>query len=189
MMRSEGRPVLIGTRTVRDSEALHERLRAAGIMHALLNAKNDKEEADVVAQAGVAARLTVATNMAGRGTDIRLAPGVAERGGLHVILTECHESPRIDRQLFGRCARQGDPGSCEMIISIDDDIFQTNAKLLARVLRPVIGTDPRPSKWLVNALREAAQMVAERRNSGTRKQVFEQDRQLDRMMAFSGVRK
>ncbi|MFZ1908038.1 MAG: prepilin peptidase, partial [Burkholderiales bacterium] len=115
------RPVLIGTRSVKASEELSAVLARRGIEHALLNAKQDGEEADVISRAGEAGRVTVATNMAGRGTDIRLGPGVAESGGLHVILTEYHESRRIDRQLFGRCGRQGDPGSCEAIVSLEDE--------------------------------------------------------------------
>ena len=90
----------------------------------VLNARQDREEAEIVAEAGQAGRITVATNMAGRGTDIRLHPAVSEAGGLHVILTEYHESRRIDRQLFGRCARQGDPGSYESIVALDDELFR-----------------------------------------------------------------
>ena len=103
-----GQPVLIGTPTVADSEHLSELLTGAGLTHQVLNARQDKDEAEIVAAAGQRGRLTVATNMAGRGTDIALGPGVAELGGLHVILTERHEAGRIDRQLAGRCARQGD---------------------------------------------------------------------------------
>src|SRR5208282_6000863 len=87
-----------------------------------------KEEAAIVARAGEPTRVTVATNMAGRGTDIRLGEGVAENGGLHVILTEYHESRRIDRQFFGRCARQGDPGSCEAIVSLEDEVYAVFAR-------------------------------------------------------------
>ena len=104
-------PVLVGTRSIEKSEKLSTLLTAAGIEHQVLNAKNHEIEAQIVAQAGQIGRVTVATNMAGRGTDIKLGEGVAELGGLHVIGTERHESRRIDRQLAGRCARQGDPGS------------------------------------------------------------------------------
>ncbi len=103
-------PVLIGTRSIEKSEKLSALLTAANIEHQVLNAKNHEIEAQIVAQAGQPGRVTVATNMAGRGTDIKLGDGVAELGGLHVIGTERHESRRIDRQLAGRCARQGDPG-------------------------------------------------------------------------------
>jgi preprotein translocase subunit SecA len=104
-----GRPILVGTRSVQASEYLSELLANEGLEHQVLNAVHHREEADIVRGAGEFGRITVATNMAGRGTDIRLDPGVAERGGLHVIATERNESLRIDRQLFGRCARQGDP--------------------------------------------------------------------------------
>src|SRR5258707_8558090 len=116
-----GRPVLIGTRSVSASEEISAVLAAIGIEHALLNAKQDQEEAQVVAQAGQPGRVTVATNMAGRGTDIRLGPGVADIGGLHVILTEFHESRRGGPQVFWRFARQRDPRSLQAVISLEDD--------------------------------------------------------------------
>jgi preprotein translocase subunit SecA len=97
-------------------------LRDAGISHQVLNANEIAKEAEIVAMAGFQGRVTVATNMAGRGTDIKLAPGVAELGGLHVICTELHDAARIDRQLAGRCGRQGDPGSVRQFLSLDDDI-------------------------------------------------------------------
>ena len=122
-MRAQGRPVLIGTRTIRASETLAACLDAAGIPHRVLNAKQDAAEAEVVAQAGAAGAVTIATNMAGRGTDILLDEAVKARGGLHVILTERHDNARVDRQLIGRCARQGDPGSYEMLLSLEDDLL------------------------------------------------------------------
>src|SRR5262249_20294699 len=109
-LHQRGRPVLVGTRSVVASEHLSRLLGLAGVSHPVLNAPQDREEAEIVAHAGEWGRITVATNMAGRGTDILLAPGVVDRGGLHVIATEGHEARRIDRQLFGRCGRQGDPG-------------------------------------------------------------------------------
>jgi len=119
-----GRPVLIGTRSVAKSELLSEQLRQAGIEHRVLNAKQHGQEAQVVSQAGQAGRVTIATNMAGRGTDIKLGPGVAEAGGLHVLGTERHEAKRIDRQLAGRAARQGDPGSCQFFLSLEDELLE-----------------------------------------------------------------
>ncbi|MCZ6475172.1 MAG: prepilin peptidase, partial [Gammaproteobacteria bacterium] len=116
-LQQKQRPVLIGTRSVEASERLSERLTAADLTHQVLNARHDLEEAKIIANAGWAGRITVATNMAGRGTDIKIAPGVAALGGLHVIATERNEAKRIDRQLFGRCGRQGDPGSFEEILS------------------------------------------------------------------------
>ncbi|MFV2067778.1 MAG: preprotein translocase subunit SecA [Pirellulales bacterium] len=118
-----GRPVLVGTRSIEQSEHLSRQLAAAGVEHHVLNAHRHAAEAKIVAAAGQQGRVTVATNMAGRGTDIQLGPGVAALGGLHVICTELHESARIDRQLVGRCARQGDPGSYQQFMSLDDDIL------------------------------------------------------------------
>jgi len=117
-----GRPVLVGARSIDKSERLSELLKHAGILHSVLHARRLADEAVVVARAGERGRVTVATNMAGRGTDIRLGRGVAELGGLHVVGTELHESARIDRQLFGRCARQGDPGSYRQFVALDDEI-------------------------------------------------------------------
>jgi preprotein translocase subunit SecA len=123
-MREAGRPVLLGTRSVEKSEAVASRLTALGIPHRVLNAKQDKEEALIVSQAGQPGMVTVATNMAGRGTDIKLGPGVADAGGLHVIATERHEAIRIDRQLLGRAGRQGDPGSGQMFLSLEDKLLE-----------------------------------------------------------------
>jgi preprotein translocase subunit SecA len=119
-----GRPILVGTRSVEASEMLSRRLDSIGIRHRVLNAVRNREEAEIVALAGEPAAVTIATNMAGRGTDIRLGKGVAALGGLHVIATEGHESQRIDRQLFGRCARQGDPGSARLFVSMEDEIVR-----------------------------------------------------------------
>jgi preprotein translocase subunit SecA len=118
-----GRPVLVGTRSIDKSEKLALMLNERGIEHAVLNARHVAKEAEIVAQAGQQGKVTVATNMAGRGTDIRLGPGVQELGGLHVICTELHESQRIDRQLIGRCGRQGDPGTHRQFLALDDEIL------------------------------------------------------------------
>jgi preprotein translocase subunit SecA len=116
-----GRPVLVGTRSVEESERLSARIR--DVMHQVLNARHEEYEAQMIARAGELGAVTISTNMAGRGTDIRLGPGVAELGGLHVIGTNRHESRRIDHQLRGRAGRQGDPGSSRFFISIQDDLF------------------------------------------------------------------
>jgi preprotein translocase subunit SecA len=118
-----GRPVLIGTRSIDKSELLSKMLAERGIEHQVLNAHHVEEEADIVARAGMKDRVTVSTNMAGRGTDIKLAAEIAERGGLHVICTEMHDSARIDRQLIGRCGRQGDPGTYRQYLSLDDELL------------------------------------------------------------------
>lgn len=186
MAMRERRPVLIGTRSVMASEQISAVLKAHGIVHALLNAKQDKSEAEVIAQAGQPGHVTVATNMAGRGTDISLGSGVAEIGGLHVILTEYHESRRIDRQLFGRCARQGDPGSCEAIVSLEDDIFTLCAPTATRLVsRLASGRRPVPP-LLCKALKALAQFSAERRNAYVRTQNLKLDRRLNQVLAFSG---
>ena len=182
-MQRSGRPVLIGTRSVAASERVSAALAAAGIGHALLNARQDKDEAVVVAGAGAPGRVTVATNMAGRGTDIALAPGVAAAGGLHVILTECHASARIDRQLFGRGARQGDAGSAQRILAADDEVLQQlAAPLLALALRWRGGTPG----WLIQALCRAAQARAGWRDAAQRRATLQLDERLDRMLAFAG---
>ena len=116
----KGVPVLIGTRSIEKSERLSALLNEAGIEHQILNAKNHEIEAQIIAQAGGPSKVTVATNMAGRGTDIKLGAEVAQMGGLHVIGTERHESRRIDRQLAGRSARQGDPGFCQFFVSLEE---------------------------------------------------------------------
>jgi preprotein translocase subunit SecA len=123
-LRELGRPVLIGTRSVEKSEKLSQRLYAAGIDHQVLNAKQHEQEAKVVELAGLSGRVTIATNMAGRGTDIKLGPGLAEAGGLHVLGTERHEARRIDRQLEGRSGRQGDPGSSQFFLSLEDELLE-----------------------------------------------------------------
>jgi preprotein translocase subunit SecA len=123
-MMAQGRPVLIGTRTVEKSEKLSALLTEAGVPHQVLNARQDARENEIVADAGQLGRVTVATNMAGRGTDIKLGPKVAENGGLHVIGTERHEAERIDRQLAGRAGRQGDPGSAQFYLSLEDQLLE-----------------------------------------------------------------
>jgi len=186
MALGEGRPVLIGTRSVKASEEISAVLTARGIVHALLNAKQDSSEAEVIAQAGQPGRVTVATNMAGRGTDIRLGPGVAEMGGLHVILTEYHESRRIDRQLLGRCARQGDPGSCEAIVSLEDEIFTLCAPAATRLVVRLAQSRAQVPPLALRGLKALAQFSAERRNTYVRVQNVKLDRRLNQVLAFSG---
>jgi preprotein translocase subunit SecA len=133
-----GRAVLVGTRSVEASEYLGQLLADRDFPHTVLNARQDNDEAEAIAAAGQPGKVTVATNMAGRGTDIKLSEAVAENGGLHVILTEFHESARIDRQLFGRAARQGDPGTVEAIISLEDELFRRYAPLGTRLVANLI---------------------------------------------------
>lgn len=134
-LNKKGVPVLIGTRSIEKSEKLSALLNQAKIEHQILNAKNHAIEAQIVSQAGQPGRVTVATNMAGRGTDIKLGDGVAQIGGLHVIGTERHESFRIDRQLAGRCARQGDPGHAQFFVSLEDELIEAFGEKPARRLR------------------------------------------------------
>lgn len=186
-LSQSGSAVLIGTRSVEASECLSARFQAQGIAHAVLNARNDREEAEIVAQAGQPGRITIATNMAGRGTDIKPAEDVVKKGGLHVILTEFHESPRVDRQLFGRSARQGQPGTVEAMVSLEDDLFRRYAPLLLGVAERMAISRGEPPQWLVNLLVNYAQMVAERRNAGIRMSTLKQDKKLQSLLAFSGV--
>ena len=184
--RRDGRPVLIGTRSVFASEQLSALLNARGIDHALLNAKQDAEEAEVIARAGEGGRVTVATNMAGRGTDIKLGPGVAARGGLHVILTEYHESRRVDRQLLGRCARQGDPGTCQAVVAFDDELYRVHAEAASRAAAKLVARWPSLARQVVRALTRWAQAAAERRNAHGRRQTLASDLRIAKTLAFSG---
>lgn len=179
------RAVLIGTRSVEHSERLARLLAARRIEHCVLNARQDKEEAQIVARAGDSGMITVATNMAGRGTDIKLSAEVREHGGLHVILTEYHESGRVDRQLFGRCARQGDPGSVEAIISLDDELFIRHASLLRKLVL-AIWHGPQIPRSIAQLAVRLAQWTAERRNLSVRVATLKQDRRLQAMLAFAG---
>lgn len=181
---ARGAPVLIGTRSVEASERLSAVLDAAGIPHRVLNARQDAEEAAIVALAGEARRVTVATNMAGRGTDIRLGSGVADAGGLHVILTELHDSPRIDRQLVGRCARQGDPGEARAIMALDDELFQRNGGWI-RALLARFGSDSVGGP-LLGMLRWRAQRKTAAIQARERRDTLAQDRSMDTMLGFAG---
>ncbi|HET6250102.1 MAG TPA: hypothetical protein VFE47_20595 [Tepidisphaeraceae bacterium] len=167
-------PVLIGTRSVLASEEVSQRLSARGMVHRVLNASQTKGEAEIVAQAGQPGQITVATNMAGRGTDIKLARGVADMGGLHVISTEPHGSFRVDRQLFGRAARQGDPGSAQLFASADDDLFLRHAKKIRRAWR-AFGAE---------RLIKLSQSAAERLARFNRKQVLKSDDWMDQSLPF-----
>ncbi|HPO10858.1 MAG TPA: preprotein translocase subunit SecA, partial [bacterium] len=123
-VHSEGRPILVGTTSIEKSERISKMLKPKGIKHQVLNAKHHEREAEIVAEAGQMSAVTIATNMAGRGTDIKLGEGVAEIGGLHILGTERHEARRIDNQLRGRSGRQGDPGSSRFFLSLEDDLMR-----------------------------------------------------------------
>jgi preprotein translocase subunit SecA len=163
-MHALGRPVLIGTRSIDKSEELSRLLTEAGLAHTVLNARQIEKEAEIVALAGQRGQITVSTNMAGRGTDIKLGEGVHDLGGLHVICTELHDSARIDRQLIGRCGRQGDPGTWRQYVSLDDEILVAGfgpkrAKRIAASMRARLGGNP---ERLVATFKRAQQRVEAR---------------------------
>jgi len=183
-----GRPVLIGTRSVAASEHLGELLDMAGIARRVLNARQDADEAEIITAAGQAGQVTVATNMAGRGTDIRLDDDVIALGGLHVIATERHESGRIDRQLFGRCGRQGDPGSYELITSLEDELIsryslEINRRLIDALWKILPWMATPFARWLSRR----AQRTAEKKNAIARSRVLRSEDYLENVLAFSGL--
>jgi preprotein translocase subunit SecA len=186
-LHAGGRPILVGTRSVAASEHLSRLLTTAGLPHQVLNARQDREEAEMVARAGEPGQITVATNMAGRGTDIRLAPEVVKRGGLHVIATEGHEARRIDRQLFGRCGRQGDPGSYELLASLEDELFTVYASGLWRWFSILMRHHHRPIvPWLGTFMLRRVQQAAEHLHARTRRDLLTLDEHLETALAFSG---
>lgn len=171
------RPVLVGTVSIEKSERLSEMLKAAGVPHNVLNAKYHEQEAEIIAKAGQPGAVTIATNMAGRGTDIVLGDGVAELGGLHIIGTERHESRRIDNQLRGRAGRQGDPGSSRFYLSLEDDFLRLFAAPTLSGLMDRLGVpddEPIESGVLTRAI-EGAQKKVEARNFDARKHVLQYD--------------
>ncbi len=177
-LHKQGRPVLIGTRSIDKSEDLSKLLKAQGIEHQILNANHIEVEAEIVAQAGLPGRVTVSTNMAGRGTDIKLGEGVAEMGGLHVIGTEMHDASRIDRQLFGRCGRQGDPGTYRQYLALDDDLILTGlGPKKARKLKALGEQSAGPFDSMHKLFRKSQKKV-ERRHFRQRKSLmyFEKER-------------
>jgi len=182
-----GRPLLIGTRTVEDSEKLSKQLEEQGVDHKLLNARQNEEEAEVIAAAGHYGRITIATNMAGRGTDIVVDDVALEAGGLHVMLTEAHAASRIDRQLYGRCARQGAPGSVEAIMALDDDVPTAAKNVLIRVLQQfpsILNTFV--GQWLARIAISSAQKKMEQMHFKMRSKMRLLDKQTDEALAFSG---
>lgn len=184
-----GRPVLIGTRSVAASERASQLLSNIGLKHQVLNAKQDKEEAEIISKAGESGCITIATNMAGRGTDIKLGPGVQEKMGLHVILTERHEAGRIDRQLSGRCARQGDPGSHEAILSMEDPILDGGrGGFAAWLARRLIHSGGQPIlwSWLGRWAMVVAQKKVERLHARIRRIMLRADEHRGDMLSFSG---
>jgi preprotein translocase subunit SecA len=173
----KGQPVLVGTVSVEASELLSRMLRRVNIAHNVLNAKFHEQEAEIIARAGIRGGVTIATNMAGRGTDIKLGEGVAELGGLFVIGTERHESRRIDRQLRGRCARQGDPGQSKFFISLEDDLMRlfASAGPMGRIMEKAMGEGEELQHPLLNRSIESAQKKVEQQNYSIRKRLLQYD--------------
>jgi preprotein translocase subunit SecA len=182
-----GRPVLVGTRSVRASEYISQLLEAENLAHQVLNAVRHREEAQIIAGAGQTGRITVATNMAGRGTDIKLGRGVAKSGGLHVIASERNESARIDRQLFGRCARQGDPGSAQAIVCLEDEFVSRYAKnLVAYLKKRYAHAADGISSMTTRAVFRLTQLRAEKLALRQRKSVMRTDHWLEEQLSFTG---
>jgi len=175
---TKGQPLLVGTASVESSEVLSRMLKRENIPHNVLNAKYHQQEAEIVARAGERGAVTIATNMAGRGTDIKLGSGVSELGGLHVIGTERHESRRIDRQLRGRCSRQGDPGSSQFYISFEDDLmrnFGDSRRISAMMTRLGMQENEGLQHPWLNRTVETAQKRVEQRNYQIRKHTLQYD--------------
>ncbi|MCX5660247.1 MAG: hypothetical protein NTW19_11065 [Planctomycetota bacterium] len=181
-MHRQGRPVLVGTRSVEASELVSDLLKERGLEHQVLNAVHHKLEAQIVTAAGQPGAITVATNMAGRGTDIKLGPRVAEHGGLHVILTERNTARRIDRQLAGRAGRQGDPGSARVIVSLEDDLVLKYVPVMGNTLRKRFGKRATPLPGWVMRVFDLAQRRAQRRSFQSRLAVLRHDEDLDRTL-------
>jgi len=181
-----GQPVLVGTRSVEASEKLAGLLEAERVVFRVLNATRDAEEAAIVRHAGEEGKITIATNMAGRGTDIRLGPGVAARGGLHVIATERHESRRVDRQLFGRSGRQGDPGSAQAFVSFEDELLRRHLRQpMRQQVRRMLSAGVPGSTVLAASTLRFAQKSSERMAYQQRRAVLRNDTKLDESLGFT----
>ncbi len=176
-MHEVGRPVLVGTTSIETSERLSKKLNQAGIEHAVLNAKQHEREAMIVVEAGQPGAVTIATNMAGRGTDILLGPGVADKGGLHIVGTERHESRRIDNQLRGRAGRQGDPGSSRFYVSLEDELMRRfgSDRIQGVMGRLGLDEDTPIEAGIISRSIESAQTKVEGYNFDMRKHVVQYD--------------
>jgi preprotein translocase subunit SecA len=176
-VHAQGRPILVGTISVEVSEQLSRMLKRDGIIHSVLNAKFHQQEAEIIARAGQRGAVTIATNMAGRGTDIKLGPGIPDLGGLHVLATERHEARRIDRQLRGRCARQGDPGSSHFFIALEDDLMRLfgSGRIVKIMEKMGLEENQELEHPLLNRSIEQAQKRVEGHNFQIRKRTLEYD--------------
>ena len=175
--QGRGQPVLVGTVTVEQSEVLSRMLKRAGVIHTVLNAKFHQQEAEIITRAGQRGSVTIATNMAGRGTDIKLGEGVRELGGLLVVGTERHESRRIDRQLRGRCSRQGDPGATKFFLSLEDDLMRLflQGNLASRIMEGAMNEGEELEHPWLNRSIESAQKKVEQQNFSIRKRLLQYD--------------
>lgn len=194
-IHNQGRPILVGTRSIASSELLSKMLASRGLHHQVLNANFDKDEADVISRAGLgkskdqmdrSAAITVATNMAGRGTDIKLDAAAREAGGLHVLLTEMHGAKRIDRQFIGRAGRQGDPGSAQTFVSMEDELITKFMSVAAKVLRERPGHPEFRSIKVLESLFRFAQRKSELKDRRNRGSVLKQDDWIDKHLPGSG---
>ncbi|HLY73833.1 MAG TPA: preprotein translocase subunit SecA [Planctomycetota bacterium] len=176
-LHATGRPILVGTTSIEKSELLHERLKMRGIIHEVLNAKHHERESNIIARAGQKDAVTIATNMAGRGTDILLGDAVADLGGLHILGTERHEARRVDNQLRGRAGRQGDPGSSQFFLSLEDDLFRKFAPPWMKGVLQKMGLKEgeRIESGLVSRSIGKAQKNVENHNFDIRKNLVEYD--------------
>ncbi len=186
-VHAQGRPVLVGVKSVKGSQKLADLLQEEQLHYRLLNATNHADEAYIIREAGRQDGITIATNMAGRGTDIKLSPEVARQGGLHVIVTERNDSGRIDRQLVGRCARQGDPGSSRIFASLEDDLMTRYGSLpMVKLANFVLTEEPKHGEIAVPLAFDLAQKTAQRLAYRQRKTVLRTDTWLDEALIFSG---
>ena len=186
-LQGRQQPVLLATRTVAASERLSSALTRAGLPHQVLNARNEAAEAAIVAQAGQAGRITISTNMAGRGTDIKLGGGVDVLGGLHVIVAECNEAARLDRQLFGRAGRQGDPGSYERVLSLDDELMRAHAPSWLRAwIAELVSAKPELGGLLARCAFGFLRARLERTAARRRRLALFEDRRIGDALSFSG---
>lgn len=184
-LHRQGHPVLVGTRRISDSEMLEQAFQAMGLGCVVLNAKQLASEAATIEQAGQPGRITVATNMAGRGTDIHITPDVAVGGGLHVLMLEPHESARVDWQLFGRAGRQGAQGFAQGFISLEDDLLQRHTPWFASGLGALARLNPRLRGWCLPGLHGLAQFTAQWRAWRQRKQLQYRELQLRKQLSFT----
>jgi preprotein translocase subunit SecA len=162
-LKATRRPILIGTRTIRESILLDELLRKHDVICTILNGVQDDDEAQMIAKAGQPESIMIATNMAGRGTDIKLSEESRALGGLHVLATSCNSSHRVDRQLAGRSARQGDPGSCQFFVAADDDLFTQHGEKLSEQIRATAsatGESPRDFSHQLFTLQQMIERVS-----------------------------